>query len=141
MALRRRRAGDRAERVRAAPPRHQRVTTAGVAAFRAACARAGGDDRVGPVGAGSGAHRAASPGPDHLGPLPRPRYRPELPPAAPVCRVPRPKLAHPIVPTLAALEAAITDHLRPSWDQPARLQRLTGSPWWTTAADTMSRAP
>jgi transposase len=118
-----------------------RVTTAGVAAFLAAFAREGGDDRVGPVRAGSGAHRAAIPWPDHLVPLPRPRYRPELTPAAQVCRVLRPKLANPIFPTLAALEAAITEHLRPSWDQPARLQRLTGYPWSTTAADTMSRAP
>jgi hypothetical protein len=26
-----------------------------------------------------------------------------------------------------------TAHLRPYWDQPALLQRLTGYPWWVTA--------
>ena len=47
------------------------------------------------------------------------RYSPELNPAEQVFRVLRPKLANRIFATIAELEAAITEHLRPYWDQPA----------------------
>ena len=65
-------------------------------------------------------------------PLPLPRYSPELNPAEQVFRVLRPKLANRIFGTIDELEAALTAHLRPYWDQPALVQRLTGYPWWTT---------
>ena len=51
-------------------------------------------------------------------PLPLPRYSPELNPAEQVFRVLRPKLANRIFPTIDELEAAITAHLQPYWDQP-----------------------
>jgi transposase len=70
-----------------------------------------------------------------------PRYSPELNPAEQVFRVLRPKLANRIFATLAELEAAIAEHLRPYWDDPASVQRLTGYSWWTAAVDTMSGAP
>lgn len=118
-----------------------RVTKEWFARFLAAFAREVGGRRVGLVLDGSGAHRADIPWPDNLVPLPLPRYSPELNPAEQVFRVLRPKLANRIFPTLAELEAAITEHLRPYWDQPALVQRLTGYPWWTAAVDTMPRAP
>lgn len=118
-----------------------RVTKEWFARFLAAFAREVGGGRVGLVLDGSGAHRADIPWPDNLVPLPLPRYSPELNPAEQVFRVLRPKPANRIFPTIAELEAAIAEHLRPFWDQPALVQRLTGYPWWTAAVDTMSRAP
>jgi hypothetical protein len=52
----------------------------------------------------------------------------------------RPKLANRIFETVAELEDAITVHLRPYWDQPALIQRLTGYSWWVAAITTMSRS-
>jgi transposase len=86
--------------------------------------------RVGLVLDGSGSHRAAIPWPDHLVPLPLPPDSPELNPAEPIFRVLRPKLANRIFETSAELEDAIAAHLRPYWDQPALIQRLTGYSWW-----------
>ena len=71
-------------------------------------------------------------------PLPLPRYSPELNPAEQVFRVLRPKLANRIFETIAELEDAIVEHLRPYWDQPALIRRLTGYPWWLDAVATMS---
>ena len=70
-----------------------------------------------------------------------PRYSPELNPAEQIFRVLRPKLTNRIFETLAELEAAITEHLQPYWEQPALVQRLTGYSWWTAAVTTMSHAP
>lgn len=97
--------------------------------------------RVGLVLDGSGSHRAAIAWPEHVVPLPLPRYSPELNPAEQLFRVLRPKLANRIFETLAELEATITDLLRPYWDQPSTVQQLTGYPWWTAALNTMSHAP
>jgi transposase len=100
-----------------------------------------GGERVGLVLDGSGAHRADIPWPAQVVPLPLPPYSPELNPAEQIFRVLRPKLANHIFATLAALEAAITAHLQPYWDQPATVQHLTGYPWWTAAVTTMSPTP
>lgn len=100
-----------------------------------------GEERVGLVLDGSGSHRAAIPWPEQVVPLPLPRYSPELNPVEPVFRVLRPKLANRIFATIAELEAALTEHLRPYWDQPAAVQHLTGYPWWTAAVTTMSGNP
>jgi transposase len=118
-----------------------RVTKVCFARFLAAFATETAGDRVGVVLDGSGAHRAAISWPEHLVPLPLPRYSPELNPAEQIFRVLRPKLANHIFATLAALEAAITAHLQPYWDQPATVQHLTGYPWWTAAVTTMSPTP
>jgi transposase len=117
-----------------------RVTKDWFARFLATFAREVGTKRVGLVRDGSGAHRAAIPWPEQVVPLPRPRYSPELNPAEPIFRVLRPTLATRIFATLAALEAALTEHLQPYWDQPSVVQRLTGYPWWT-AVTTMSQNP
>jgi hypothetical protein len=39
------------------------------------------------------------------------------------------------------LEAALSEHLHPYWEQPALVQRLTSYPWWIAATKTMSQAP
>lgn len=98
-------------------------------------------ERVGLVLDGSGSHRAAIPWPEHLVPLPLPRYSPELNPAEQLFRVLRPQLANRIFESVAELEAAITAHLRPYWEEPPTLCRLTAYPWWTAALHTLSHAP
>jgi transposase len=109
--------------------------------FLAALAEEVGSERVGLVLDGSGSHRADIPWPEQVVPLPLPPDRPELNPAEQLFRVLRPKLANRIFATIAELEAAITSHLQPYWDQPATVQQLTGYPWWTTAVNTLSSSP
>ena len=118
-----------------------RVTKAWFARFLAAFGQETAGERVGLVLDGSGAHRAAIPWPAHVVPLPLPRYSPQRNPAEQIFRVLRPTLANRIFETLAELEATITAHLTPSWDQPALVQRLTGYPWWIAAVTSMSRTP
>lgn len=98
-------------------------------------------ERVGLVLDGSGSHRATLPWPEHVAPLPLPPYSPELNPAEQIFRVLRPKLANRIFATLAELEEEITRQLRPYWDEPALLRRLTGYPWWTDSVVTLPRSP
>ena len=118
-----------------------RVTKEWFANFLDHFAQQMGDQRVGLVLDGSGSHRANIPWPAQVVPLPLPRYSPELNPVEQVFRVLRPKLANRIFATIAELETEITEQLRPYWDQPARIQRLTGYPWWTTAVTTVSQTP
>ena len=118
-----------------------RVTKEWFGRFLESLAHEVGEERVGVVLDGSGSHRAAIPWPAHLVPLPLPPYSPELNPAEHLFRVLRPKLANRIFATLAELEAAITEHLRPYWEQPAAVQHLTGYAWWTNAVTTMSQTP
>lgn len=118
-----------------------RVTKEWFGQFLAIFGQETAGERVGLVLDGSGSHRADIPWPAHVGPLPLPRYSPELNPAEQVFRVLRPKLANRIFPTRADLEAAITAHLRPYWDQPAAVQHLTGYAWCTNAVKTMSLNP
>jgi transposase len=117
-----------------------RVTKEWFARFLEAFGAATAGERVGLVLDGSGAHRADIPWPEHLVPLPLPRYSPELNPAEQVFRVLRPKLSNRIFETLAELETTITEQLQPFWDQPTLLQRLTADPWWTAALDIMPQA-
>lgn len=118
-----------------------RVTKEWFAAFLAAFGQETVGERVGLVLDGSGSHRAAIPWPDHLVPLPLPPYSPELNPAEQIFRMLRPKLANRIFETVAELEDALVTHLRPYWDQPARLQRLTGYPWWVAPVTTVPGSP
>lgn len=118
-----------------------RVTKERFAGFLEAFGTATAGARVGVVLDGSGSHRAKIPWPEHVVPLPLPRYRPELNPAEQLFRALRPKLSNRIFATLAELEETIATHLQPYWDQPATLQRLTAYPWWTAALDTMPHAP
>ncbi len=118
-----------------------RVTKEWFGAFLAAFGVATAGERVGLVLDGSGSHRAAIPWPQHVVPLPLPRYSPELNPAEQLFRVLRPKLANRIFATLAEVEETISTHLQTYWEQPALVQRLTGYAWWTDAVNTMSQAP
>ena len=118
-----------------------RVTKEWFRRFLEAFAREVAGDRVGLVLDGSGSHRANIPWPETLVPLPLPRYSPELNPVEQVFRVLRPRLSNRIFATLAELEATITAHLQPYWQQPALVQRLTAYPWWTAALDTLSQPP
>jgi hypothetical protein len=69
-----------------------RVTKEWFAGFLDAFAQAVGNERVGLVLDGSGAHRADIPWPEHVVPLPLPRYSPELNPAS---ETDQPHLRHP----------------------------------------------
>ena len=39
--------------------------------------------------------------------------------------------------TVELLQEALGQALRPSWEEPARLQRLTGFSWWVAAVNTL----
>jgi len=118
-----------------------RVTKEWFGGFLERFAQEVGGARVGLVLDGSGSHRAALSWPEHVVPLPLPRYSPELNPAEQVFRVLRPKLANRIFATLTELEETLTAHLHPYWTQPSAVQQLTGYSWWTAAITTMSRNP
>ena len=105
-------------------------------AFLDAFARHLGSQRVGVVLDGSGAHGAkALVWPEQLVPLRLPPYSPELNPVELVFRHLRARLANRIFADLEELEAAITEVLTAFWDEPARLQRLTGFDWWLAGID------
>ena len=118
-----------------------RVTKAWFQLFLEAFGRETAGERVGLVLDGSGSHRSAIPWPEHVMPVPLPPYNPELNPAEQIFRVLRPKLSNRIFATLAELEEELTRHLRPYWDDPALLQRLTNYPWWAAALAPMPRSP
>lgn len=118
-----------------------RVTKEWFQQFLATFAHEVGDAPVALVLDGSGSHRADIPWPANVVPLPLPRYSPELNPAEQVFRVLRPKLSNRIFATVAELEQELIGHLRPYWDEPALVRRLTGYPWWIDALATMPHAP
>ena len=62
-----------------------------------------------------------------------PPYSPELNPAERLFEELRAALASRVFDDLDALDQALTDALRPYWDEPATLHRLTGFPWWLEA--------
>ena len=73
-----------------------------------------------------------------------PPYSPELNPAERWFEALRRIFANAIFDTLDDLEAALTEALRPYWQNPARLQRLVGYPWWCgamTGLDTNTTSP
>jgi transposase len=83
---------------------------------------------------GSGSHRSERvTWPEGITPLPLPPYSPELNPAERLFEGLRAALANRVCDDLDALDQALTDALRPYWDEPATLHRLTGFPWWLEA--------
>jgi hypothetical protein len=107
------------------------VDSACLQAFLDAFARHIGEQRVGLVLDGSGAHTAQTlDWPADVVPLRLPPYSPELNPVERIFRRLRAELSNRIYADLAELEAAITAALQPFWDAPATLQRLTGFEWW-----------
>lgn len=83
---------------------------------------------------GSGSHRSERvTWPEGITPLPLPPYSPELNPAERLFEELRAALANRVFDDLDALDHALTDALRPYWDDLATLRRLTGFPWWLEA--------
>jgi transposase len=118
------------------------VDSACLASFLQAVAAAFPGQRVGVVLDNAPSHTSGAVAwPAHLVPLRLPPYSPELNPVEPVFRLLRQALANRVFADLAALEEALTEALRAYWDEPPRLQRLTGFPWWvdgTTSIATSS---
>ena len=98
--------------------------------FVDALSRAVGEQKVGLVLDGSGSHRAAITWPENLAPISLPRYSPELNPAEQIFRTLRAALSNRVFADLDELEIALTEELRPFWEQPAVLHHLTAYPWW-----------
>ena len=71
-------------------------------------------------------------------PLPLPRYSPELNPPERWFEELRKSLANRIFDTLAELETALTEALRPYWDNPAQLVQLVAFPWWREAIQSIT---
>lgn len=96
--------------------------------------RAYPDDAIRLVLDGAGAHVSAKVGwPEAITPLPLPPRSPELDPAERWFGALRGPLANTAFESLAALEAALSEALRPYWEDTRRLARLTGYGWWTAA--------
>lgn len=81
---------------------------------------------------GAGAHRSkAVSWPEGIDGVQLPAYSPELNPAERWFRELRARLSNCVFETVDAIEAALTEALRPFWQEPAKLGRLTGYGWWT----------
>lgn len=118
------------------------VDSACLQAFLDAFAQQVGEQRVGLVLDGSGAHAAQTlDWPQGIVPLRLPPYSPELNPVELVFRHLRAALSNQVFPDLAALEAAITTALQPFWDEPVALHRLTGFDWWLAGIDDILPVP
>jgi hypothetical protein len=93
------------------------------------------DRPLGPVLDSSGSHGSDKiRWPPDLFPIPPPAYSPELNPAERWFEELRRRFANRLFDTLEDLERALTEALRPYWDNPGKLQRLTGFAWWCEAA-------
>jgi transposase len=92
------------------------------------------DRPLGIVFDNSGAHPAGTiDWPDDTYPIPLPAYSPELNPAERWFEALRRLFANRIFDPLEDLQQALTEALRPYWESPVKLQRLTGYPWWCAA--------
>ena len=105
-------------------------------AFLGEVSRAFGNEPVGIVLDNASSHRSGQVHwPAAYRPLALPAYSPELDPAEQIFRQMRQALANRLFERLEDLEAALTEARRPFWEDPLRLKRLTGFPWWTQAID------
>lgn len=101
-----------------------------------------GEERIGIVLDNSGSHTSGKvEWPEGLEKIPLPPYSPELNPAERWFEALRRVFANKIFNSLEELEAALTEALRPYWEDPAKLQRLVGYPWWCKALDDLAPAP
>lgn len=73
--------------------------------------------------------------PEGITPLFLPPYSPELNPAEQVFRLLRQTLSNRIFADEEDLQTAITAALRPFWEQPEVVIRLTYYPWWRVALE------
>ena len=93
-----------------------------------------GADKIGLVLDNSGSHTSGKVRwPDGIEKIPLPPYSPELNPAERWFEALRRVFANAVFDTLDDLEAALTEALRPYWQNPTKLQRLVGYPWWCHA--------
>jgi transposase len=89
------------------------------------------DDEIVLVLDGAGAHRKKDLAwPEGIEAMPLPAYSPELNPAERWFEELRARLANRVFETTQAIEEALTEALRPFWEAPERLARLTGYGWW-----------
>lgn len=115
------------------------VASGGLEAFLGEVQRAFGTEPVGIVLDNASSHRSGQVHwPAEYRSIALPAYSPELDPAEQIFRQMRQELANRIFDTRADLETALTEALRPFWEQPGRLQRLTGYPWWTQAVEALA---
>ena len=68
--------------------------------------------------------------PDGIEPIPLPAYSPALNPGERWFKELREPLSNQIHDHLEALEASLTQAIRPYWQQPSRLVQLTAYTWW-----------
>jgi putative transposase len=73
-------------------------------------------------------------------PLPLPPYSPELNPPERLFEALRATLANRVFDDREDLERAVTEALRPYWQDPPALRRLTGYPWWLEAVQNITPA-
>lgn len=112
------------------------VDSGGLEAFLREVHTVFGNEPVGIVLDNASSHRSGQVHwPAGYQPIALPAYSPELDPAEQIFRQMRQDLSNRIFDTQADLETALAEALRPFWEYPLRLQRLTGYPWWTQAIE------
>ena len=101
--------------------------------LRALRSQCGGDEVV-LVMDQAGAHKSGQvEWPEGIAPLYLPPRSPELDPAERWFRELRGAVSNRAHETLAVLEEELTEALRPYWEEPSKLARLVGYPWWVEA--------
>ena len=94
------------------------------------------------VCANSGSHTSGQvTWPTGLEPLGLPAYSPELNPAERLFEALREALANHVFDSLDMLEQALTEALRPYWEHPSTLVRLTAYPWWREGVANITTGP
>lgn len=90
----------------------------------------------------AGAHTSgAVEWPEGMSPFYLPARSPELDPAERWFREVRGVLSNVAHATLEVLESALTEGLRPYWEDPRRLARLVGFSWWVAATGSILTSP
>jgi transposase len=75
--------------------------------------------------------------PENISLLPLPAYSPELDPVERWFQELRRESSNARFETVELLQEALNRTLSPYWEDPARLQRLTGFSWWVEAVDAL----
>src|SRR3954453_3336792 len=93
---------------------------------------------AGRAGRGAPSHRSKEISyPQNVSLLGLPRYSPELNPLERWFQEFRRALSNRTFETIELLQEALTQTLEPYWEEPARLQRLTGFSWWVKAVSAL----
>lgn len=112
------------------------------AAFLEAFKKAYPDDEIVLVSDRAGSHTSGRVAwPEGIEPLPLPACSPELDPVERWFEALREPLANEVFETVEAIGDALEAALRPYWEEPARLARLTGYGWWVDAIDSIRTSP